>query len=208
MNWLKNYLVILGDKMTQDNTFDNVIDGLRALAPEDRRRAFAHIRKEREEELEQQRTVLQELPNSHFSKAHMLRRLPNPGQEAYEQKILIPEFTFVGVMNQPDFGEILLTFYPSAWTIELKSLKLYKDAFREIPISYERLSNVIFEDLIQVFEPTRLRLLMRLRPRGGISSCLTIDSDWTIRGGNEQFNDWKNNTDHFGFQAHGATRLS
>ena len=106
--------------------------------------------------------------------------------------------------NQPDFGEVLLTFYPGDWTIELKSLKVYKDAFREAMASYERLANVVFEDLIEVYEPVRLRLMMRLRPRGGIASCLTIDSDWIARGGEEQFNDWKTNTDKFGFSVQGT----
>ena len=119
----------------------------------------------------------------------------------------MPEFTFLGVANQPDFGEVLLTFYPNKWSIELKSLKIYKDAFRSLPISYERLANVMFEDLMSVYEPTRLRLMVRLRPRGGISSCLTIDSDWKIRGGKEQFYDWTQNTDQFGFITHSATRL-
>ena len=57
------------------------------------------------------------------------------------------------------------------------------------------LSNVMFEDIMTVYKPSRLRLMMRLRPRGGISSCLTIDSDWKIRGGNEEFGDYSNNTD-------------
>ena len=106
-----------------------------------------------------------------------------------EQKIFIPEFTFVGNVNQPDFGEVLLTMYPGKWSIELKSLKRYKDAYRDIPISYERLANVMFEDITNVYEPIRLRLICA-RPRGGLSSCLTIDSDWAIRGGKEQSRDW------------------
>jgi 7-cyano-7-deazaguanine reductase len=65
----------------------------------------------------------------------------------------------------------------------------------------------MFEDLMTIYEPTRLRVMMRLRPRGGISSCLTIDSDWKIRGGKEEFQDWVQNTDQFGFQAYGVTRL-
>jgi 7-cyano-7-deazaguanine reductase len=189
------------------DTYENVLEGLRKLDPSDRKKAFSVIKKEREEELKQLREESVVKPNSDFSKAHLLRRIQNPSIEAYEQKIFIPEFTFIGVMNQPDFGEMLFTFYPSKWTIELKSLKLYKDAFREAPISYERLANVIFEDIIQVYEPTRLRLMMRLRPRGGISSCLTIDSDWVIRGGKEQFSDWTNNTDIFGFDSSGASKL-
>ena len=189
------------------DTYESVLEGLRKLDPTDRKKAFSAIKKEREEELQSLREESVVRPNSDFSKSYLLRRIQNPSMDAYEQKIFIPEFTFIGVMNQPDFGEMLFTFYPNKWTIELKSLKIYKDAFREAPISYERLANVIFEDLMQVYEPTRLRLMMRLRPRGGISSCLTIDSDWTIRGGKEQFRDWTDNTDVFAFNSNGASKL-
>ena len=191
----------------QSPHFNIALDALRELPPELRKRAFALLKRERESELENQRAELDVLPNSHFSQAHVLRRIINPVEDAYEQKILIPEFTFVGVVNQPDFGEVLLTMYPGKWSIELKSLKRYKDAYRDIPISYERLANVMFEDITQVYEPIRLRLMMRLRPRGGISSCLTIDSDWAIRGGKEKFRDWGNNTDKFGFNTVGHTIL-
>ena len=180
---------------------------MRTLSIDERKQAFATLKRERIAAEGQSRKENTELPNSHFSQAHLLEKIPNPGNAAYEQKILMPEFTFLGVINQPDFGEVLLTFYPNEWTIELKSLKVYKDSFRNKPISYERLSNVMFEDIMTVYKPTRLRLMMRLRPRGGISSCLTIDSDWKIRGGNEEFGDYSNNTDQFGFVTHSATRL-
>ena len=192
--------------MSQDN-FNKAIEHLRSLSINERKQAFATLKKERLEAEEATRKQNTELPNSHFSQAYLLEKIPNPGSSAYEQKILMPEFTFLGVINQPDIGEVLLTFYPNDWTIELKSLKVYKDSFRNKPISYERLSNVMFEDIMSVYKPTRLRLMMRLRPRGGISSCLTIDSDWKIRGGNEEFGDYINNTDQFGFVTHSATRL-
>jgi 7-cyano-7-deazaguanine reductase len=179
--------------------YDQALSVLRGLAPTDRKRAFATLRQEREAKQEVLRQDQALLPNSHWSKAELLQSIANPTNEAYEQKILIPELTFVGVANQPDFGEMLLTFYPKKWTIELKSLKIYKDAFRDTVVSYERLANVIYDDLMKVYEPTRLRLMMRLRPRGGISSCLTIDSDWTIRGGEERFQDWSSNVDRFGY---------
>jgi len=193
--------------VSDNRIFDSVLDGLRQLQPDDRRKAFATIKRERQRELETQRKELEVLPNSHWSKAHLLQRIPNPTTEAYEQKIHIPELTFVGTGNQPDFGEVLLTFYPGKWTIELKSLKIYKDAFRDSIISYERLANVVFEDLTSFYEPIRLRLMMRLRPRGGIASCLTIDSDWKIRGGAETFHDWTQNTDQFGFDVAPAMTL-
>lgn len=187
--------------------YDKALELLRALDPDERKRCFAALRRERQRAEAEEIAQLETLPNEHWSKAHLLHRIENPTHEAYEQKILVPEFTFHGTGNQPDFGEVLLTFYPKKWTIELKSLKLYKDAFRDSLASYERLANVIYDDLMRVYEPIRLRLMMRLRPRGGISSCLTIDSDWSIRGGKEQFADWQQNTDRFGFEVHGAVRI-
>jgi len=193
--------------VTGQEKFDEALATLRALDPDQRKKAFAQIKREREEQDAKRKKELDLKPNQHWSKAHLLHRIPNPTREAYEQKVLIPEFTFLGVSNQPDFGEILLTFYPGPWTIELKSIKVYKDAYRDVEASYERLANVIFTDIMQVYEPTRLRLMMRLRPRGGIASCLTIDSDWSIRGGKEQFADWKSNVDQFGFETYGAARV-
>ena len=190
-----------------DDQFDNALQELRKLQPAERRRVFQTLKQERLKKEESQKSDLSLLPNSHWSQAKILKRLPNPTENAYEQKIYIPELTFVGTANQPDFGEMLLTFYPKDWTIELKSLKQYKDSFRGVIASYERLSNVIFEDLTEVYAPIRLRIMVRLRPRGGISSCLTIDSDWKIRGGDEMFSDWQSNTDRFGFELAGATRL-
>jgi 7-cyano-7-deazaguanine reductase len=58
-------------------------------------------------------------------------------------------------------------------------------------VSYERLINIFYDDLMAVYEPERLRVVMICNPRGGISSKLTIDSDWKARGGKEAFNDWQ-----------------
>lgn len=192
---------------SKNETIEQAVELLLQLEPIDRRRAIGRLKAHRASEEQARKDDLQQLPNSHWSKRELLDRIPNPQGAAYEQKIYIPELTFVGTANQPDFGEVLLTFYPRDWTIELKSLKKYKDAFRESLASYERLANVMFEDILAVYEPIRLRLMMKLRPRGGISSCLTIDSDWRIRGGNEEFNDWGDNVDGFGFQVHGHQPL-
>jgi 7-cyano-7-deazaguanine reductase len=123
--------------------------------------------------------------------ASILRSIPNPTNEAYEIKIKIPEFTFLGVKEQPDFAVLYLTFYPGKKVIELRSLKRYVYQLRDIVVSYERLVNIFYNDLMKVYEPERLRLVLVCNPRGGISSKLTIDSDWKIRGGSERFNDWK-----------------
>jgi len=121
---------------------------------------------------------------------NILVALPNPTNEAYEIKVKIPEFTFLGVHAQPDFATIYLTFYPKGKIIELKSLKQYAYHLRNIIVSYERLINIFYDQLMEVYEPERLRIMMVCNPRGGISSKLTIDSDWAARGGKEQFKDW------------------
>ena len=129
----------------------------------------------------------------------LLQGIPNPSGQAYEVKIKIPEFTFLGVKEQPDFAVIYLTFYPGKKVIELRSLKHYVFQLRNIIVSYERLINIIYDDLLAVFEPERLRIVMVCNPRGGISSRLTIDSDWKARGGPEKFNDWQRIEDEWDF---------
>jgi len=121
---------------------------------------------------------------------NILKALPNPTSEAYEIKIKIPEFTFLGVKEQPDFAKVFIAFYPKKHIIELRSLKQYIYQLRNIVISYERLINIIYDHLMEVYNPDRLRIVMICNPRGGISSKLTIDSDWKVRGGEEKYKDW------------------
>ena len=120
----------------------------------------------------------------------LLKSIPNPSKGAYEIKIKIPEFTFLGVSSQPDFATMYLTFYPTNKVIELKSVKEYVYQLRNIIVSYERLINIFYDHLMEVYEPDRMRIVMICNPRGGISSKLTIDSDWLARGGTEKYKDW------------------
>jgi len=127
-------------------------------------------------------------------KSDLLKSLPNPSKEGYEVRLEIPEFTFLGAHGQPDFGHIRIWFYSDKKIIELKSLKFYITHYRDILTSYERAINCIYNDLMKVYEPFRLRIEMSFRPRGGISSHLTIDSDWGCRGGSDKL--WQNHKVH------------
>ena len=127
----------------------------------------------------------------------ILKSIPNPSGEAYEIKMKIPELTFEGVRGQPDFAHLYITFYPNKKVIELKSLKEYFFAFRAQIYSYERIINVIYDDMMAAYDPQRLRLVLVCNPRGGISSKLTVDSDWVARGGNDSFRDWVGQTDQW-----------
>jgi len=110
--------------------------------------------------------------------AAMLVAIPNPSRQSYEISMQIPECTFLGAQQQPDFAELDIVFYPADKIIELKSLKQYFYQLRNIVVSYERLLNVVFDQLWSTYHPERLRIVMLCRPRGGISSRLTIDSAW------------------------------
>jgi 7-cyano-7-deazaguanine reductase len=122
----------------------------------------------------------------HIDKS-ILKALPNPTDQAYEIKVKIPEMTFLGVKEQPDFATVFLTVYPKDKIIELKSVKKYVYQLRHIVVSYERLINVMYDHLMEVYGPERIRIVMICNPRGGISSKLTIDSDWKVRGGEEKY---------------------
>ena len=125
-----------------------------------------------------------------WSDISILKSLKNPSDKPYEIKIKAPELTFLGVKNQPDYARLYLTFYPNDKVIELKSFKIYLQQYRSKIISYERLINVIYDDLVEKYEPYRVRIVMDFNSRGGISSRLTIDSDWKDRGGKEEFKGW------------------
>ena len=128
---------------------------------------------------------------------HILKSIKNPASESYEIKMKVPELTFEGVRGQPDFAHLFITFYPANKVIELKSLKEYFFEFRSQVYSYERIINVIYDDMMDAYEPQRLRLSMVCNPRGGISSKLTVDSDWSVRGGDDNFRDWVGQSDEW-----------
>jgi len=115
----------------------------------------------------------------------LLKALPNPSK-GYEQKISIPEFTFLGVHGQPDFGNITIWIYGDKKTIELKSLKEYIYQYRDIIVSYERCIDVMYQQIYAMYTPERLRIEIEFAPRGGISSKMTADSDWGHLGGSDK----------------------
>ena len=120
----------------------------------------------------------------------ILKSLPNPGEKAYEIKLKQPELTFLGIYEQPDFASLYLLLYPNDRIIELKSFKLYLQQYRNIVISYERLINVLYDDIKKIYNPKRLRIVLDCNPRGGISSRLTQDSDWNLLGGNDEYRNY------------------
>ena len=95
-------------------------------------------------------------------------------QRDYEIKIVCPEFTSVcPKTGQPDFGTLSITYTPEKKCVELKSLKLYLQQFRNAGIFYENVTNRILDDLVAVLAPRRMVLEAAFTPRGGISTMVT-----------------------------------
>ena len=97
-----------------------------------------------------------------------------PGRD-YKIQIVAPEFTSVcPKTGQPDFGTLTFTYTPRAKCIELKSLKLYLQSFRNEGIFYENVTNRILDDLVAVLQPRRMTLLAAFSARGGITTNVTV----------------------------------
>lgn len=96
-----------------------------------------------------------------------------PGRD-YTIEIVCPEFTSVcPKTGQPDFGTLTFTYVPGPKCIELKSLKLYLQQFRNEGIFYENVTNRILDDLVGVLCPRRMQLTAAFTPRGGITTTVT-----------------------------------
>jgi 7-cyano-7-deazaguanine reductase len=107
---------------------------------------------------------------------------PHPGRD-YVVQHTCPEFTSVcPKTGQPDFGTVRITYVPDGLCVELKSLKLYLQDYRNKGIFYEDVVNVILDDLVAAMGPRRLTVEGEFRARGGITSVVTATHEAPARG--------------------------
>ncbi|CAN5587941.1 NADPH-dependent 7-cyano-7-deazaguanine reductase QueF [soil metagenome] len=99
---------------------------------------------------------------------------PAPGRD-YAIEIICPEFTSVcPKTGQPDFGTIVYVYTPGAVCVELKSLKLYLQRFRNQGIFYEQVTNKLLDDFVEAIQPQRVTITTKWTPRGGVSTNVTV----------------------------------
>jgi 7-cyano-7-deazaguanine reductase len=97
---------------------------------------------------------------------------PNPGRD-YIIEIVCPEFTSLcPKTGQPDFGTITFTYTPAAACVELKSLKLYLQRYRDQGAFYETVVNRLLDDFVKACAPRRCRVVGAFTPRGGITTTV------------------------------------
>ncbi len=91
----------------------------------------------------------------------------------YEITVSIPEFTSVCPRSGlPDFGTITIRYVPDRWCVELKSLKMYILAYRNLGIFYENAVNRILRDFVKAVKPTRAVVTGEFNVRGGMKSTI------------------------------------
>lgn len=106
------------------------------------------------------------------TKLPAIETFPNqfPG---YEIEIEAPEFTSVCPMSGlPDFGIITIRYIPDKFCLELKSLKTYILAYRNLGIFYENAVNRILKDVVKACRPVRAVVTGEFNPRGGLRSVV------------------------------------
>jgi 7-cyano-7-deazaguanine reductase len=74
--------------------------------------------------------------------------------------------------GQPDFGVLTITYVPDRLCLELKSLKLYLQGYRNRGIFYEAATNAILNDLVGSCRPHRLTVLGEFNARGGLTASV------------------------------------
>ena len=88
----------------------------------------------------------------------------------------IPEFTAICPFSDfPDFATIKLSYVPNERCVELKSLKLYINSFREVKIFHEHVMNVILEDFVKACDPLEVRLVGDFNVRGNIKTVVRAE---------------------------------
>ncbi len=94
----------------------------------------------------------------------------------YEITIVNPEYTSIcPKTGLPDFGTITLRYEPDASCIELKSLKLYFLAYRNLGIFHENAVNRMLRDLVAACDPVRMEVGGEFTPRGGLHTTVTAE---------------------------------
>ena len=85
----------------------------------------------------------------------------------------MPEFTAICPFSDfPDFAIIRLKYVPNERCIELKSLKLYINSFREVKVFHEHVINIILEDFVKACDPLKVEIEGDFHVRGNIKTVV------------------------------------
>ncbi len=105
---------------------------------------------------------------------NQLEPWPNPQPDRdYVTHFEIPEFTCLCPRSGfPDFATIIIDYVPDGYVVELKSLKLYINSYRNRQISHETSTNTILNDLVATLQPRWMRVVGDYSVRGNIKTVI------------------------------------
>jgi len=103
-----------------------------------------------------------------------LESFPNPDtSRKYQIEFTCPEWTAVCPRSGfPDFGTIHINYEPRAACVELKSLKLYLNSYRNVGIFHEGAVNKILTDLVKATSPWKMEVWGDFNVRGNIKTII------------------------------------
>ena len=90
-----------------------------------------------------------------------------PEEIMHETEELIAVCPMTGL---PDFYALRISYIPNAHIVELKSLKFYFFAYKDMPIFHEHLASKILEDFVNAVKPKSAQVLLDAAARGGIGT--------------------------------------
>jgi 7-cyano-7-deazaguanine reductase len=127
----------------------------------DERRPDEPARPYGQQEIE--RNELEAWPNAHQARDYVIH---------FE----IPEFTCLCPRSgYPDFATVVIDYVPEASVVELRSLKLYVNHYRDRGISHESATNTILDDLVRLLAPRWMRVVAEFNVRGNIKTTITAE---------------------------------
>ncbi|MCB9072996.1 MAG: NADPH-dependent 7-cyano-7-deazaguanine reductase QueF [Bdellovibrionaceae bacterium] len=95
-------------------------------------------------------------------------------QRDYQIDFTCPEFTCVCPRSGfPDFATIYIHYVPDQWCVELKSLKLYINSFRNEKVFHEDVTNKILDQLVELLNPKKMTVKADFNVRGNIHTVVT-----------------------------------
>lgn len=103
---------------------------------------------------------------------------PNPEKRnSYQIEITYPEFTCLCPRSgYPDFATITIRYIPNRLIVELRSIKLYLNRFRDEYISHEAVINRIYNDLRKGLKPKYIEVIGDFNVRGNVKTIVSVRS--------------------------------
>jgi 7-cyano-7-deazaguanine reductase len=105
-----------------------------------------------------------------------LEKWPNPYPDRdYTIETIFPEFTCLCPRSgYPDFATIRINYIPDKYIVELKSLKLFLNKFRNRQLSHEAATNEIFDTVKMLLKPRHLEVTGDFNPRGNLKTVVKV----------------------------------